>query len=314
MVSAENAAPLWITPLVKCQPQVPEVGRYETLQRLVSGSPVHKDAEIETAIEIFIGPKEVPLWKRVVVRSGPICPQKVIHASFQLPGLDGDIDSSSSSPPGNALCWAAFAEQPKHPLLCVLANPTLLCIWDVYPDAKHASSVGEGHFVPLPFEASSIHALPGSQAGLLIHRIETVDDHLDAQSRIWNTTPRNTTNNNNTAALDDNDDDGFVLKAPPKPVRTSMDTLNVSSSMMSPPAIPSLFSLSHPLDDVLPISNMTNFTPDIQQQIQASIMSDVFEKVLFVGTLTGVDPKDDYLDRKEFQYPICVTYHTLKKR
>ena len=311
MVSAENASPLWIQPLVKCSRDTPEVGRYEILQRVVTESPVYKDAEIETAIERYIGPNDIPLWKRVVVRSGPICPQPIIHASFPLPGLDGDAESydSSSPPSGNALCWTAFAEQPNHPLLCVLANPTLLCIWDVYPDEKHPCSVGEGHCVPLPFEASSIHPLTGGHPGLLIQRIETVDDHLDAQSKIWTTTKTTVgLDNMNDDDYDDDDDDHFVLKAPPKPVRTSMDPLNASSTAFS--AIPTLFSLLHPLDDVLPISNMTNCSPGIQP----GMIDDVFEKVIFVGTLSGVDPKEDYLGRTEFRYPICVTYHTVKKR
>jgi hypothetical protein len=330
--TTRTVAPLLITPLLKCPHEQPEVGRYETLQRLVTESPNvrNKDAEIETAIEIYIGPNDVPLWKRVVVRSGPICPQPVIHASFPLPGLDGDdtdghdSNSSMSQPLGNAICWTAFPEQPNHKLLCVLANPTLLCIWDVYPDEKCPSSVGEGNSIPLPFEASSIHALTGGHqsGGLLIQRTETIEDHLDstAQSKVWMTTSNGNNHNHNHNHTDaDDDDDGFVLQAPPHTVRTTsnMDTtLNVSSSVS--PAIPSLFSLSHPLDDVLPISNMTPATATAHGTgtgtTQPGIVADVFEKVLFVGTLTGVDPTAKYLNRTEFQYPICVTYHTLKKR
>lgn len=309
MVAAEDATPLWITPLVKCRREEPDVGRYEILQALVTESPNNNNntrdgttSEIETALEVFFGPDDVPLWKRVVVRSGPICPQSVIHASFQLPNLEGGQVVDASAPTGNALCWTAFPDHPDHALLCVLASPTLLCIWDVYPDRNQASSVGEGHSIPLPFEAHSIHALEGGQSGLLIQRIETIDDHLDAQNQIW------TTNNDNAADVDD-DDGGFVLKAPPKPVRTSIDTLNISSTSVQ--AIPSLFSLSHPLDDVLPIYDMTHChgTGSLP-----GVITDVFEKVLFVGTLSGVDPNDDYLNRKEFRYPICVTYHVQKKR
>lgn len=259
----EGAAPLWITPLVKCQRASPDIGRYEVLQRIVTEGP--NDSEIETAIELFIGPDDVPLWKRVIVRSGPLCPP-VTHASFPL--TDDD-----SLPVGNAICWAAFPEQPNHKLLCVLANPCLLCIWDVYPDQP--SSVGEGQSIPLPFEATSIFSLQGE--GLLIQRVETVDDHVDAD---WNEVE---------------EEDGFVLKAPPRPVRTSLDTLQV-------PSIPSLFSLSHPMDDVLPITSVN------------VMISDVFEKVLFVGALSGVDATKPYAERTEFQQTICVTYHTQKKR
>ena len=338
MVSAEDATPLSIRPLVKCCRGQPDVGRYEILQSLVSELPrqhsattttnddenananananVDTVAEIETALEVFIGPDDVPLWKRVVVRSGPICPEPVIHASFPLPGERDEGStvslSSLSSPVGNALCWTAFPEQPDHLLLCVLASPTLLCIWDVYPgtstanhsnaNSRSRSLVGEGHSTPLPFEASSILALmsegTGGPSGLLIQRVETIDDHLDAQQQHYN---------NGELEDDDDDDDDFVLKAPPRPVRTSMDSFQHPNTTST---VPSLFSLSHPLDDVLPIAERKEST----STYPPGMITDVFEKVLFVGTLSGVDPKEDYLDRQEFCYPICVTYHTHKKR
>lgn len=260
----DTGAPLWINPLVRCQHDVPDIGHYEILQRIVTEGP--NDSEIETAIELYIGPEETPLWKRVIVRSGPTCPQ-VTHASFPLADED-------SLPTGNAICWAAFSDQPHHKLLCVLANPTLLCIWDVYPDQP--TSVGEGHSIPLPFEASSIHTMP--REGLLIQRVETFDDQLFVDSHEF-----------------DEDDSGFVLKAPPRPVRTSLDTLHV-------PAMPSLFSLSHPLDDVLPVAG------------SAGIFSDVFEKVLHVGEVTGIDTTKGSHEMIEFRRTICVTYHKHKKR
>ncbi len=259
----EKPAPLFINPIIKCRQGNPDIGRYEILQRILTTGP--NDSEIETAIELFIGPDNSPLWKRVIVRSGPMCPQ-VTHASFPLTDED-------SLPQGNAICWASFEEQPDHKFLCVLANPSLLCIWDVYPDQP--SSVGEGHSIPLPFEASSIHALHGQ--GLLMQRVDTVDDYVDVD---WHEVE---------------EEDGFVLKAPPRPVRTSLETLQA-------PSIPSHFSLSHPLDDVLPISNTTG------------MVSDVFEKVLFVGELTGVDFAKENHERIEFQQTICVTYHAQKKR
>jgi hypothetical protein len=283
MVAREEAAPLWITPMVKCSRDEPDVGRYETLQRLVTASPARKDAEIETLLQVYIGPNsDIPLWKRVVVRSGPLCPRPVVHASFQLPEGEDDL-----LPAGNLVCWASFPEQPDHSYLCVLASATLLCIWDVYPDENHASSVGEGHSISLPFEACSIFALEGGQSGLLIQRIETTDDYLETRDYVE----------------EDYGDGGFVL-GPPRPVRTSMEPT-------APAPVPSLFSLSHPLDDVLPISNMTNTNTS---HSQPGMITDVFEKVLFTGSFSGVDRKVNYLDRKEFHYSICVTYHTQRKR
>ena len=326
MVAKEEATPLWITPLVQCSRDEPDVGRYETLQRLVTESPTRRKsqehAEIETLLQVYIGPdSDIPLWKRVVVQSGPLCPRPVVHASFQLP--EGEDDWVGQS--GNVLCWTAFPERPHHFYLCVLASPTLLCIWDVYPDdqssdvapsspsspAAHASVVGEGHFISLPFEASSIHALEGgedssSAAGLLIQRIETAEDFYH-----WEMTTQGT---DDYGLNDDNDnivadDDGFVL-GPPQPVRTSIEPL-----IPPPVGVPSLFSLSHPLDDVVPISHGVTTTNDPSlHPHDMTMMTDVFEKVLFSGSFTAVDPKVHYLDRKQSHFPICVTYHILKKR
>lgn len=300
MVTAENATPLFISPVIKCQREETDIGRYEVLQKSVTEAPYHEDGEIETALEIYYGPDDTPLWKRVVVRSGPICQETVTHASFQLEGLEGEVDVTS--PLGNVLCWAAFPEQPDHAFLCVLASRTLLCIWDVYPDPDQASSVGEGQSIALPFEAASIHALEGGHSGLLIQRMEAIDDHLDAQNMTWNK------DNYGTTLEVDDDDSEFILKPPPRPVRTSIDTLNASTATS---AIPSLFSLSHHLDDVLPVSDLTDRTTPGSQP---AIFSDVFEKVIFVGTVSGVDPNSNYLDKREFRYPVCVTYHTHKKR
>lgn len=288
-----EVAPLWITPLVKCPREETDVGRYETLQRLVSACPADENAEIETLLQVFIGPEsDIPLWKRVVVRSGPLCPLSVVHASFQLPEGEDDL-----LPSGNLLAWVAFPEEPDHFYLSVLASPTSLCIWDVYPDENNrtGSSVGEGHSIALPFEASSIHALEGGQSGLLIQRIETSEDYLDAKDFV------------KEDHMED-DDDGFVL-GPPMPVRTSM----ANSVAPQQVEVPSLFSLSHPLDDVLPISNMTNVASN-DLAPRPGMITDVFEKVIFTGSLSDVDPRVDYLERKELRHSICVTYHTQKKR
>jgi hypothetical protein len=298
MVASEQAAPLWITPLLNYRRKDPESGHYEVLQRLVTPSPKpdQEEAEIETALETFIGPDGVALWRRAVVRSGPSCPRQVVHASYMLPNDGVSICSDS------VLCWTAFPERPDHKMLCVLASPTLLCIWDVYPQGEEADLGGEGHSIPLPFEASGIHAI-GGHHGLLLQRTETVDDRLafDALNNTWTS----------TGLQGEDDDDGFILKAPPRPVRlrhstgTSLASLNVSTASSS---VPSLFSLSHPLDDVLPISNL----PD--GDLHQGTVTDVFEKVLFVGVLRWTDPSEAVIDRKEYSQPICVTYHTHRKR
>lgn len=298
MTLTEEAAPLWITPIGQCEQELPEVGRYEVLQRIVTEAPNSMEAEIETCLELYVGPNGNPLWRRVVVKSGPTCPKKVIHASFQL--TDADVEDTT---PANGMCWAAFPEQPNHKLLCVLASPTLLCIWDVYPTGKDSNLAGEGHSIPLPFEAGGIYPLSGGKSGLLLQRVETMEDHLEGQQNAWTIPVAN-------ALQGDEDDGAFVLKAPPKPVRTSVDTLNISTTSN---AIPSLFSLAHPLDDVLPISQLPLATSPVHHQ-QQDMVADVFEKVLFVGEVSWIDLREDYFDRRELLRPICVTYHTQRKR
>ena len=296
MVASEDATPLWVKPLLNYRRKESENGHYDVLQRLVTPSPKpdHSEAEIETALETFVGPDGVALWRRVVVRSGPSCPKQVVHASYMLPKKAVSVLTDL------VLCWTAFPERPDHQLLCVLATPTLLCIWDVYPEGEEADLGGEGHSIPLPFEASGIHSI-GGRHGLMIQRIETMEDRLtfDAQNKTWTS----------TGLQGDDDDDGFVLKAPPRPVRLRE---SIGTSIGSVPAgsgsVPSLFSLSHPLDDVLPISNLP------EGELHPSVVTDVAEKILFVGVLRWTDPNESVIDRKEYSQPICVTYHTHRKR
>jgi hypothetical protein len=300
MVTSGEATPLWISPLIH-HPTNDDSGQYsyQVLQRLVTSSPNpdHLETEIETALEAYIGPEGDVLWRRVVVRSGSSSPQQVIHSSFSLPN-ETPVESDS------VLCWAAFPERPNHKLLCVLASPTLLCIWDVYPSVD-SDLGGEGHSIPLPFEACAIYAI-GDKHGLLLQRNDSVEDQLafDVQNKTWTMS--------GLQGIDD-DDDGFILKAPPRPVRFQGDMSGASSIgglpvPTSSSAVPSLFSLAHPLDDVLPISLLAD------DNIQPGTITDVFEKVLFVGMLRWTDPNEDILDRREYTQPICVTYHTQRKR
>ena len=300
MAGSEAATPLWLTPLLKYQREETEIGHYETLKRLISPSqkPDSDEAEIETVVESFIGPGGLALWRRVVVRSGPSCPKQAIHASYMLPN-DAGCKSLSFGP---IVCWAAFPEHPEHKLLCVLGSPTLLYIWDVYPRGKEADLGGEGHSIALPFEACGIHSIEGGH-GLLLQRTETLEDGLafDAQNRTWTS----------TGLQGEDEEDGFVLKAPPRSVRmrestgTSLGSLNLAAQNT---AVPSLFSLSHPLDDILPVSKL------LDGEIHALTFTDVFEKIIFTGEIKWTDPKEATIDRKEYSRSICVTYHIHKKR
>ena len=319
------------------------------------------------------------LWRRVVVRSGPSTDgRKVTHASYQLPeecnnatynsSLLGSSSSSSSSLSPSVLCWTSFPDRPRHLMLCVLASPTLLCIWDVYPTQNVASdkknddgegrqankqqeslSGGESHMIPLPFEAEAIFAVEDSR-GLLIQRAETPEDFVT-----WTTSSTHqpslgspastTTPTANSIMMSQGDDDdnkkkqkgtdtdgGFVLKDPPKKAPPSSrpreslgghsfaSSLNVSTTGTSVGAatsqtgdmqsIPSMFSLSHPYDDILPVSTFTD------EGWHHSLASDVFEKIVFVGQATWMDDNSSgipFMDRKVQTQNICVKYHTQYK-
>ena len=260
----------------------------------------HLETEIETALEAFVGPDGETLWRRVVVRSASSSNHQVLHASYMLPTNCPAVEDTE-----NSICWASFPKRPKHQFLCVLASSTLLCIWDVYPDSAETELGGDGHSIPLPFEASAIYPIGEQKFGLFIQRKESVEDRLafDLQNKTW-------TMSGLQGA--DEDDDGFVLKAPPRPLRLSGDFSSNSFGGSPIPSssnpVPSLFSLSHPLDDVLPVSLM------MSGETQAGIVTDVFEKIIFVGILRWTDPTEPIVDRKLYTQPICVTYHMQRKR
>jgi hypothetical protein len=157
-------------------------GKYHVLQRLVSAHPFRQgshwnsnddDTSIETTLEIWksFNDESDTSWMRVAVYSGPDgC--RNLHASYQLPAEAHP--SSLADQEGNhaTLCWAAFPEQPSHPLLCVLLHSTAVCMWDVYPDKNSLVTGGDGWTVSLPFDCCGIHAI-GDSGGLLSARTAT---------------------------------------------------------------------------------------------------------------------------------------------
>lgn len=318
-----SKAPLWITPLF--QKDVEDDGCYRTVKRLVMRRPNPSCAdtghgEVETSIEEYLGPSGEVLWRRVIVRgySGAV---PVLHASFMLPS-DEKISCASTKNNGlenkevedHIMCWTSFPERPKHKVLCVLASPLLLCIWDVYPSnngnmISESIGGGEGHFVTLPFEARGIFPLAENQ-GLLLQRRETVEDRLVKESVKRSTWMAR-------EVLDDEcGDGGFVLQDPPNPVRlglTSPSGMEMTITQPSPLAsgciesVPSLFSLKHPLDELRPMTMHGGDSSD-------TLFSDVNEIVLFTGTPGWTDHNDGPYEKKQYTQPICVTYHTQLKR
>ena len=343
----DSYTPLWIHPLstrsVEPGNQHDSIvesnakGSYRVIQKLVTASPNRQlpDAEIETALEAFVTPNGECLWRRVAVWSGPSSPLKVIHASFVLPSnadmvVEDNLFSfgiSQSQPQQqqmpSLLCWAAFPERPDHKLLCVLVNPSTLSIWDVYPDSDKVYVTGEGHSVSLPFQCCAIHPL-GDSHGLLLQRKEDQED-LEAQRGNW-TFPTHFSSSH--AAANDEEEDGFFLKVPPQNTRMTEDgttsrsrpsagmpLMSPRSAAFGPTEVASLFSLKHPLEDVLPIMNSSPLTgEDDEPQVTSSLVTDAFEKILYTGVLRWTDHADNYLEKKHHEQPICVTYHGLRKR
>jgi hypothetical protein len=315
-----NATPLWITPLF--QKDCKDDGCYRTVKRLVTRTPNPACAgtahgEVETSLEEYLGPSGEILWRRVAVRSYTDT-DPVLHASFMLPG-DESAPCASNENDGykvedHTICWTSFPERPEHKVLCVLASPLLLCIWDVYPsnngDTADESIGGEGHSVALPFEARSIFPL-ADHHGLLLQRRETIDDRIIDES----VKPSSTWMSR--GVMDDEYDGGsFVLQDPPNPVRFGLAspsgmemTIKQPSPMASASAepVPSIFSLRHPLDELRP---MTMRASDSSY----SFFSDVSEQVLFTGTPRWTDHNDGPYEKKEYTQAICVTYNGHLKR
>lgn len=320
--------PLLISPIFRYEKddKVEPGGYYETVQRLVTAAPNDSLGEVETCLEEYTSDSGDCLWRRVAVRGGPgrgDGPARFLHASFALPMnssrrmRDGTSDYASD----NVMCWAAFPDRPDHKLLCVLATASLLCIWDVYPsqdetnnDSNEGEGGGEGHSVTLPFEARAVYPL-GEHHGVLVQRVDTIDDHFLFESdSMW----MKRTDEDNME--EDNLDDDFVLQDPPKPLRLGAMVESLSPSAATPSfdatfskpqtarnSIPAIFSLRHPLNEVLPVATH-------QENAEPSLFSDVYEQLLYVGTPKWTDRNDEGPQKQLYSQPICVTYHTRLKR
>ena len=274
------------------------------------------------------------------------------HGQVDLPlpassGFDGEASLFSSF-----VCWAAFPERPEHKLLCVLVNPSTLSIWDVYPDGDKVYVSAEGHSVSLPFHCCSIHPL-GESHGLLLQRQEDQED-LEAHHQRGLTGMGGTPFHLHNSPMLDQDqqqqqqkqhsmdeEDDFFLKVPPRNTRIMVgdDTMENDDTQHQqhaddagtsggvplstprtqyggPTEVSSLFSLKHPLEDVLPVAyssnNNTNNEHDPSSGV--SLVTDVFEKILYTSTLRWTDRADNYLEKQFYEQPVCVTYHTVLKR
>jgi anaphase-promoting complex subunit 1 len=249
----------------------------------------------------------------------------------------------------------------NNPLLCCLINRNSICLWDVFPRNEwnassvlsattldvfsgdddpsvgpHLSIPPDGWVVPLPFECDTILAL--DSGGLLLQRMEDCEDHI-----LYSTTHELNTSSQNEFGYHD---DGFVLLGPPstwkhrlqKPAHfASSSPRNLSSPRQQPsPMFPSsgantlhadsgtvsLFSLHHPLDDVLPVMLVPNSGQVSSFSHHFPQFTDVFEQVIWIGSAewinefipkTQIDAtKREVLAKGSAQ--LMVTYHTIEKR
>jgi len=215
----------------------------------------------------------------------------------------------------------------------------------------------EGHSVSLPFTCASIHPL-GESHGLLLQRQEDQDD-IEARTlgggssggggggaTMMSGTPYSSNNadinvsNSQQPMEEEDDDDEFFLNVPPRNTKMGATTptdATASAAMMTtgmpgqfplstprghyggPVEVSSLFSLKHPLEDVLPVAQ--NVRPDNDNSNSGEAMdespllvTDVFETILCTSTLKWTDPTDPVLEKKYYEQPICVTYNTILKR
>ena len=343
--------PLRVTPLQTTTTTIPSNNnnnrhhQYRQLERIVTPlHPIHDNdgndncgGEVETILEALYETNDHHdqklLWRRVVVQSSTASTnnqKKMVHASFLLPQVDDnddDTDDNDDTSFGSRLAWTTFAEQngteatpetsKSQPVLCVLAAPTLLCLYHVHPSTHNSMSnsvvVEDAHTIPLPFRAARLQALTSCGGGLLLQRQASVVDQEELQIQMQQSQYHSFLNSKEEASNMMDDNDGFVLQAPPKPVRTTTP-MNHSMTTNVNHGVPSLFSLQHPLEDVLPVlwlndndDNNDNPTTTTTERM----VTDVFETVLFCGSFEWEDETNDH---DQQQLPICVTYHQHLKR
>lgn len=257
---------------------------------------------------------------RTVDSSANDCYANNLHVSFELPdNAQPPSVSTLSASASTTLCWAAFPDmQDEHLVLCCLVTNSSLCIWDVYPrsSTNDVSSwtnffPSEGWTMSLPFECRAIFSLCDC-GGLLLQRADDMED------RVVMTYSQSI------------EDEGFFLKGPPTlhkqnnntPSQSAAPTLVMEPQLHLPTAIsnavPSLFSLQHPLEDVIPVveSIVASGRPPAMRGF--SPITDVFEQILWVGDATWIDRKlngeSDEHNVEIKTATIVVTYHTILGR
>ena len=146
---------------------------------------------------------ELPVLPLGTVRTMPPPPQQQQEGQHGADGIYADP----------IVCWASFGSTRRRKQLCVLAGPSLLRIFDVYPSPGHGNhgsntatgssggeivgddddddddsdddvagaGGGEGHSVTLPFECAGIYPMPDEVGGLLLQRAAEAEERVQQE-------------------------------------------------------------------------------------------------------------------------------------
>lgn len=264
------------------------------------------------------------------------------HASFVIPQDAAAVSTYGGDwQPNPALVWTSFAtdttrDPAPHTVLCVLVHPTTLVLYDVYPDQSATTILtgGEGYTISLPFECAGLYSLD-QVGGLFLQRMPDAEDTQIDGPHHHDEYDHNDDTHEQT--LPHTVDDGFILQAPPRrhrnPPRFPNDELDDSVSprisRQSPrpaphtsphtpswlphlPPVASLFTLQHPLADVLPVRQVST-----SSVLHNNLVTDVHETVLWVGTAKWSD--DNNITRNSSspqaqKQVLMVTFHQVHQR
>jgi hypothetical protein len=243
-------------------------------------------------------------------------------ASFNLPISPGDGFKDDEGP---ILCWASFQRRlgrqthqesdGERKMLCMLSNPTTLHIFDVLGDfnlnKQQGSSIGpSGHTIPLPFRARALFSVDyfgtDNCHGLLILRAPSDREPVPAEVPF---SPEGLSIPGTPRRYPGNDVED-ELQLPPEPVRLNFQR-DEFIDMEEDEAVPSLFSLCHPLDEIRPIAKNTSNKND-----NANLFANVDERLMFVGSprLFARHESHSAESAQTYVTPICVTYNSILKR
>ena len=253
------------------------------LERCVSPHPLDHASAGSSSITTLLLATPQACWVRVYNHSNTNSNDNdcgyTLHASFRVASTfawtqQQPVRSSSRSEPQQhhhqnhrrLLCWTSFSSNNKHLVLCVLTDVSSLAIYDVYPSRRYSQDASEQQqrtndhewLVTLPFDCDSIHAMATTKEdgagaeGLLLQR------SMDLSEIMMNMNTTVEEEDVNVAMQEQDDGSSNNNRILPSPANTNQlwSQQQQQTSQQQPlvaSAMPSLFTLSHPLEEVLPV-------------------------------------------------------------